>query len=113
MLNWFRRLCSAQDQEHDLPEENPLPTHPDYEALHVSADKGNSKYIADLLMMAGIRLNETVWNQIGHPEYVIEVHKDDFEDAGELLLNHAGSSRTFKSSNAEQSAPGDASKPRA
>ena len=112
MLSWLRKLWPVQTLEQELSEENPHPIHPDYEAFHVSADRHYSKHVADLLKKAGVRINETAWNQIGHPEYVIEVHTDDLENAGKLFWKDADPSRTFTSSNSEPSTPGNAAKQR-
>ena len=100
MLEWFRKLSSAK-KEDELSEENPPPTHPDYEAFHVAADKDDSKCTADILMQAGIRIHQTVWNQIGHPEYVIEVHVDDLDKTAEAFWKDVGPHKTFTSTNAE------------
>jgi hypothetical protein len=94
-------------QKPELPDDNPRPTSPDYEAFHVTANKEESQRLVRLLAEAGIRLNETVWNQIGHHEYVIEVHQDDIERAGEAFWRDIGPVKTFTSTNTEIHEDGD------
>jgi hypothetical protein len=77
--------------------ENPAPTLPGYEASHVTASKEKSRRVATVLVQAGIRVNQTVWHEIGHPEYVIEVHRDDLAMASEAFAKDLGPSRTLTS----------------
>ncbi len=74
--------------------ENPSPSLPGYESFHVTANQEASKRVADVLKAAGTRINETVWHEIGRPEYVIEVHQDDLVKAGEAFTKGLGSART-------------------
>jgi hypothetical protein len=94
MLDWFRKVWSPR---RDLPSENPPPTMPDYETFHVTANTSKSNRVVKALKDASIRFNETVWNQIGHPEFVIEVHRDDLDRAQEAFLKDLGPGRTFTS----------------
>jgi hypothetical protein len=77
--------------------ENPAPTSPDYETFLVTASKEGSKKVVTLLSEAGVRVNETVWHEIGLPEYVIEVHREDLVRARELYWKDVGPCRTFTS----------------
>jgi len=90
-------LPDMPDQNSELPGENPPPTLPDYEAFHVTANITVSQRLVRLLVEAGIRLNQTVWNQIGCPEYVIEVHQDDQTRADETFCRDVGPGKTFTS----------------
>ena len=75
--------------------ENPAPTLPDYESFHVTACKEMSNRVMNVLRDAEIRINETVWHEIGRSEYIIEVHRDDLVKAGEAFAKDLGSGRTI------------------
>ena len=77
--------------------ENPAHTLPDYESFHVTASKEASKKVVTVLTEAGIRINETVWHEIGRPEYVIEVHREDLVKAGEAFAKDLAPGRTVTS----------------
>ena len=85
-----------------LPKENPETTMPEYESFHCTAKMEISTRLAALLRDAGVRINETVWHQIGVPEYVIEVHRDDLAKASEILGRDLGKGRTATSTGQRQ-----------
>jgi hypothetical protein len=86
--------------------ENPPPTRPDYESFHVTASKAVSERVVSALREAGVRFNETVWHEIGVPEYVIEVHREDLDKAGEAFWKDLGPAKTVTSGGTD---PGAAS----
>ncbi|HVT95705.1 MAG TPA: hypothetical protein VHD76_22860 [Bryobacteraceae bacterium] len=88
-----------------LPKENPEPTMPEYESFHCTAKMETSKRLAALLRDADVRFNETVWHQIGVPEYVIEVHRDDLAKASEVFGNDLGKGRTVTSTRRSSEPP--------
>jgi hypothetical protein len=70
---------------------------PDFEAFHVTANKDASTRIVNVLKAAGIRLRETVWHEIGRPEFVIEVHPDDLSKAQAAFAKDLGPGRSIES----------------
>jgi hypothetical protein len=53
----------------------------EYEDFHIVADEAKSDRMARLLQDAGVRLQRRVITEIGHPEYVIAVHREDMDRA--------------------------------
>ncbi len=66
-----------------------------YEDFHIVGDKGVSDRVADLLRRAGIRIEQRVITEIGRPEYVIAVHPDDVDQAGQAFWSDIGQGRGF------------------
>lgn len=70
-----------------------------YEDFHIVGVKEKSDRVADLLVRTGVRIQQRVITEIGRPEYVIAVHPDDIELAGEVFWNDLGPGQTFTSGN--------------
>lgn len=68
-----------------------------FEDFHIVAVEEISERIADLLIRAGIRLQQRVITEIGRPEYVIAVHPDDIDRGTQVFANDVGPGRTFTS----------------
>ena len=66
-----------------------------FEDFHIVALKETSDRIADLLRRAGVRIQQRVITEIGRPEYLIAVHSDDIDQAGQALSDDVGPGRTF------------------
>jgi hypothetical protein len=66
-----------------------------FEDFHIVALKETSDRVADLLRSAGVRIQQRVITEIGKPEYVIAVHPDDVDRAGQAFSNDVGPGRTF------------------
>jgi hypothetical protein len=86
---------------HGGSDKNPAPTIQDFETFHVTANKELSKRVVSTLTAAGIRTSETIWNEIGRPEYVIEVHRDDLAKADNAFAKNLGPSRNVTSKGAD------------
>ena len=68
-----------------------------FEDFHIVAFKETSDRIADLLRRAGVRIRQRVIMEIGRPEYVIAVHPEDLDRAGQVFSSDVGPGRTFTS----------------
>ena len=69
----------------------------EFEDFHIVAVKATSDRIAELLIHGGIRIQQRVIMEIGRPEYVIALHRDDLAQAEKLLRDDIGPARTITS----------------
>jgi hypothetical protein len=69
----------------------------DYEDFHIVAQPERSRRVAAILQSGGIRIRERVVIEIGIPEYVIEVHREDLDRAQEVFAKDLGPGRSFTS----------------
>jgi hypothetical protein len=67
----------------------------DFEDFHIVSVKVTSDRFAELLRRAGARIQQRVANEAGRTEYVIAVHPDDVDLAGQVLAADVGPGRTF------------------
>jgi hypothetical protein len=68
-----------------------------FEDFHIVAVKETSDRVADLPRRASVRVQQRVITEIGQPEYVIAIHPDDVDQAGQALSSDVGPGRTFTS----------------
>jgi hypothetical protein len=70
----------------------------EYEEFHCVAVKGVSDRLLQLLRGAGVRAEQRVIHEIGRPEYVIAVHREDIDQAQRVFSTDLGPGpRTFTS----------------
>lgn len=68
-----------------------------YNDFHLVAVKETSDRLLQLLLAAGVRVEQRVIHEIGRPEYVIAVHPEDLEHAQHIFSMDLGPYRTFTS----------------